>query len=597
MDIKIQNATIVDGTGAKKYLGSIGVTDQRISDIGNVKGEANIELDASGLIAIPGCIDAHSHADQTLLWFPEAQNFIMQGVTTVIAGQCGSTPAPIDNAMPLPSMLRDYLFEISPHKYSPENRLFSRDVVNEWMERVYGWTITYETMSQWYKEVETRGTSINIATNIGHGTCRYQVLGEDYDRAATKKEVEEIKEHVIKGMQDGCIGVSVGLDYDPGYFADEKELLSIIECVKEYDGIYNPHFRKNIRAKGVQGKYFNRYFGYIEVLDHARKTGTPLHISHLCPTYGPNKEFTEAWDVNETPEILFEAAGKASMVPLVDALEEGMDLSFDTIMWPWPRKRVMPYLCSLFTPLLKELGSRERFGEWLKIPDFRKEITRSMWEPTGSNPPIFKSPRFPDIIYVTVCKNKEFEGKTIRELSLMLEKDPFETYLDLIADDPDIMGAVEFIFSAEREIREYFKHPLCSVSLDSSTFNKDYQLKNPPYSLAGQDMRSTFSGFPAFFETYVKNQKLFTIEEAVQKVVLPTKRWNVLKDRGKLVFGAYADIVLIDLARLHVQENDIDPRQFPEGIEYVIVNGEIVAAKGKHLGTRPGKVLKRIDLR
>ncbi len=80
-------------------------------------------------------------------------------------------------------------------------------------------------------------------------------------------------------------------------------------------------------------------------------------------------------------------------------------------------------------------------------------------------------------------------------------------------------------------------------------------------------------------------------------MVLPTKRWNVLKDRGKLVFGAYADIVLIDLARLHVQENDIDPRQFPEGIEYVIVNGEIVAAKGKHLGTRPGKVLKRIDLR
>lgn len=295
--------------------------------------------------------------------------------------------------------------------------------------------------------------------------------------------------------------------------------------------------------------------------------------------------------------MLFEEAGKASMVPLVEALEEGMDLSFDTIMWPWPRKRVMPYLCSLFTPYLKMFGSRERFAEWLKAPDFRKEITKSLWEPTGSNAPIFKNPQFPDLIYVTVAKNKDYEGKTIREISLMLGKEPFEAYLDLIADDPNIRGAIEFIFSAEREIREYFKHPLCSVSLDSSAFNNSYELKNPPYSLAGQDMGSTFSGFPAFFETYVKNQNLFTIEEAVQKVVLPTKRWSVLKDRGKLVVGAYADIVLMDLGRLHVQENDIDPRQYPEGIEYVIVNGELVVSEGKHLGTRSGKVLRRTDSR
>ena len=80
----------------------------------------------------------------------------MQGITTVIAGQCGSTSAPTGAQMPLPSMLRDYLFEISPHKYQPENRLFSRDTVNEWMERVYGWTIEYETMREWYKDVDTR---------------------------------------------------------------------------------------------------------------------------------------------------------------------------------------------------------------------------------------------------------------------------------------------------------------------------------------------------------------------------------------------------------------------------------------------------------
>jgi len=90
------------------------------------------------------------------------------------------------------------------------------------------------------------------------------------------------------------MAVSVGLDYDPGYFADKEELVTVVECVKEYGGIYNPHFRKNVRARGVRGKIYNRYYGYIEVLDHARKTGTPMHISHLCPTYGPSREFTEA---------------------------------------------------------------------------------------------------------------------------------------------------------------------------------------------------------------------------------------------------------------------------------------------------------------
>ena len=138
-------------------------------------------------------------------------------------------------------------------------------------------------------------------------------------------------------------------------------------------------------------------------------------------------------------------------------------------------------------------------------------------------------------------------------------------------------------------------HPLCSISLDCSTYNNTYEQKNPPYALAGQDMRSTFSGFPAFFETYVKNQKLFTIEEAVEKTVLPTKRWSVLKDRGKIIPGAYADIVIMNLPKLHVQENDIEPRLYPEGIEYVIVNGEVIVKNGKHTGAKSGMVLRRTN--
>lgn len=591
MDLKLKSATIVDGTGKRAFKGSIGISGDRITEIGDVSGEAEREIDCTGLTATPGFIDSHSHGDQSLLWYPEAQNFVMQGVTTIVASQCGMSPAPIGEQMPLPMILRGEISEVFPHKYEPENRLFSREVVNDWMKRRFGWTIDYRTMGEWFKEVEKKGISINILCNVGHGTCRYRVLGEDFDRPATSAEIDRMKEYVTEGLEDGCVGMSVGLDYDPGYFADEHELLELVGCIKRYGGIYNPHFRKNIRAKGVRAKAYNKALGYVEVIEHTRRTGTPLHVSHLCPTYDiPMMS-------RDTPEILLEAVGKASMIPLEKALQEGLDITFDTIMWPWPRRRVMPYLCSPLAPWIKELGNRDKLAEWLKVPDFREELKSALkdprilekWLPIS----LFKTPRWAEEVLVTKSKIREYEGKYISEISQESKKDPFEVYLDMIANDPDARGATELFFMPERIVREFLKHPLCSVSLDSYSIDNTYEEKSPPYSQAGGEMRQTFSGFPAFLETYVKNQKMFTIEEAVQKVCLPAKRWNALRDRGRIARGAFADIVLMDFPRLHVQEDDMEPRLYPEGIEHVIVNGELVVFAGKHTRKRSGKVLRR----
>ncbi len=118
-DVLIKDATIVEGTGKKAYKGSIGVTGDKVAAMGNVKGDAKRVVDAKGLTALPGFIDAHSHADWTLLWYPRCESYVMQGVTTFVGGQCGGSPAPIGEYIRVPRLLMDHLPELDPYKFYP----------------------------------------------------------------------------------------------------------------------------------------------------------------------------------------------------------------------------------------------------------------------------------------------------------------------------------------------------------------------------------------------------------------------------------------------------------------------------------------------
>jgi len=140
-DVLIENARIVDGSGKPPYKGSIGVRGGRVVELGDVKGDAVSAIDATGLIASPGWIDAHSHGDSTILFYPKANSYVMQGVTTFIGGQCGGSPAPIGDLIGLPGIAQDYIDEIEPHKYYPDKNLYPRGRVNELMEEKFGWKI------------------------------------------------------------------------------------------------------------------------------------------------------------------------------------------------------------------------------------------------------------------------------------------------------------------------------------------------------------------------------------------------------------------------------------------------------------------------
>ena len=143
LDLVIKDVNIIDGTGKKIYRGSIGVKGDKVASLGKVRGDAKRTIECAGLYASPGWIDAHSHGDSTLLFFPKAESYIMQGVTTFIGGECGGSQGPFSDMISLPGIANEHIDEIEPHKYYPKNQVYPRDEVNEIMKKYYGWEVPW----------------------------------------------------------------------------------------------------------------------------------------------------------------------------------------------------------------------------------------------------------------------------------------------------------------------------------------------------------------------------------------------------------------------------------------------------------------------
>jgi N-acyl-D-amino-acid deacylase len=585
-DYLIKNATIVEGTGKKAYEGSLAVMGDKIVETGDVKGDAAEIIDAEGLTAVPGFIDAHSHVDWALLWFPKTESHVMQGITTFVGGQCGGSPAPLGEYIQVPWLLQDHLVDLEPYKYYPRTPWHRLEQVNEWMKETYGWTLDWETMGGFFERLEKTGISINYAPLLGHGTVRTKVMGLDYKRHSTKEEREEMHELIHQGMEEGCIGVSAGLDYDPDVFADQDEIVEAIAQIKGYGGVYCPHWRRTGRRRGVAAGHVanEKITALMECVDVYKRTGVRLHFAHL----------STGWEIHPTaPPELEEANLKATIDMITRESKGELDVTWDAI--PFLVRggfSVMPYLCGLLEPWLRELGSREALGKWLEVPDFREEVLDAIkagkwFIRVAYNPNT--NPRWAENLTVTKSKVKDIDGKSVAKIAEERGKDPWETYCDIIVEDPDTRGVTGTLSFNPAYLR-YYTHPKGMVGLDTLVQDEKYQEKNPPWSLPGIN---TFAAFPIFYKTLVNERKVFTLEEAVQKTSVMAARVHNLDGRGTISPGSHADIVLMDLPRLKIEANEIEPRKYPEGIRYVFVNGAPVVEKGRHTGATPGRVLKR----
>ena len=592
-DVLIKQVKIVDGTGKKPFHGNIGISGEKVAALGEIKDDAVKTIDGKSLTAFPGFIDSHSHADTTLLSYPKCESYIMQGVTTFIGGQCGGSTAPLGEYMRLPPQLADHLMDLEPYKYYPNKALYSVEQVNEWMKEKNGWTLDYKTMGEFFEQVEKTGISMNYAPLVGHGTIRTKVMGLDYQRHSTINEQKQIHELIRQAIEEGCIGLSSGLDYDPDVFASQEELIESVKVLRDYQNVlYTPHWRRTGRRRGISANNVpnERITALMECVDIFNKTGVRLHFAHLLP----------GWEIYppEYPEM-----DKASLKLTVDMITEDsknlMDITWNTILYTIRGGfSVMPYLCSLLEPWLRELGSREALGKWLQDQGFRDEVLEAIkngkwFIRVAYNPNT--NPRWADNIFVVQSKSPSLDGKTIKQIADEREADPWETYLDIIMEDPDTRGVLGGAGNSRGGRQSHFDlhytHPKGMISLDTSVFDYDYQGKNPPYRIPGIN---TYSAFPLFYKQFVINENIFTPEVAIQKMATMAAKVHNLEGRGTLTVGSYADVVLMDEPNLKIRGNELEPRQQPRGIDWVLVNGTIVVENGKHTNETPGKVLKRV---
>ena len=586
VDLLIKNAFIVDGTGSPGYEGALLVEGERTTAVGKVEGELKAEarktIDAKGKVVTPGFIDVHNHGDLSILYYPKADGFVRQGITTFVGGNCGDSPGPLGDWIGLPWIHGDIYRDVAPRMYDRE-WVLPRGLFNERHREVYGWEIDWHTMGEFFKRVESMGMSPNYAPLVGHGDIRSMVMGSDYRRTAKKKEVREMRKHVEQAMEDGCIGISVGRDYDPGIWADFDEILACSKVVAKYGGLYTSHClrtgHRKARRPGEPAPIALN--GVLEAIDVGRKAKMPVQISHLGNQYVVTPEGSRS---------MTEAAIKETFKVIDDAREEGIDVCFDVI----PHHQtggigVSPGLISLLRPWLSIAGSPGQLAKALQMEDFREEIKASIWEGKhyGLNPNI--RPTWAGGRIIKECKEEKFIDKTVAQIAEDLGMGQLDALMHIIMVDPETK-AISRRSDDDWVKLEYFKHPHVMIGVDTFAVDETREGRHKPPSLPNEN---SFGGFPRYIRRAVVETKTLSIEEAIRKITSSPARMFKLKDRGVLKVGAYADIVIMNLETITDRGNQLEPRQYPEGIEHVIINGTVVVENTKQYDDMPGKILYR----
>ena len=254
-DLVVRNGTVVDGTRAPRYRADVGVSADRIAAIGNVDGEAKVEIDATGLVVAPGFIDAHTHDDRLMLSTPEMAPKVSQGVTTVVAGNCGISLAPAPRGMSAPVL--------------PPIDL---------LDDAGGW-FRFRTFRSYVEELNAHPAATNCALLVGHTMLRAQTM-QDVQKAASKSEIKQMQSLTEEALVSGAIGVSTGLYYEPARAAPTEEVIEVCRPLAEHDGIYCTHMRdEGARVIDSLDESFRigRELGVPVVISHHKVVGTPNH--------------------------------------------------------------------------------------------------------------------------------------------------------------------------------------------------------------------------------------------------------------------------------------------------------------------------------
>ena len=496
VDVLVRNGKIIDGTGNSWYYADIAVKDGKIVAIGRLSNaQASKTIDAKGLIVAPGFIDVHAHIEGGIFERPTADNYIYDGVTTVITGNCGSSA---------------------------------------------------DSMKDFFRQLDSMHTSINVASLIGHNTVRKQVMGLD-DRLATPEEQKKMEELVAQAMREGAVGLATGLIYLPGMYSNTAEVVGLAKSAASYGGLYASHIR-NEESKVVEA--------INEAINIGIQANIPVQISHFKVSHRAN------W-----------GRSKETLPLIENARKNGYDVTIDQY----------PYTASstnlgIRLPDWALAGGSDTLKKRINDPATHKKIIDDMLAQ-------LKEYKYKNYSYAVVANYKAdstYNGKSISEINKLKgrkskAKEEAETILDMM-----VAGGAQMVYHGmdEDDVRFFMKYPYNMIGADGGVSNG-----------LGMPHPRTYGTNARVLGKYVREEKVISLEEAIRRMTSLAAQKFQLKDRGLLKEGYAADIVIFDEKEVIDKATFENPHQFSAGFKYVLVNGQLVIENGKHNGTKSGTPL------
>jgi N-acyl-D-amino-acid deacylase len=420
----------------------------------------------------------------------------------------------------------------------------------------YKFNVDWTDFDGYFRHLEKQGTPINLGTYVGAGQLRAAVIGYD-NRPPTAAELEEMKSLAAQAMKQGAFGVSSALVYPPSIYAQTDELIALAQTASQYGGLYASH----IRSEGA-----SEMPALDEAIRIGREANLPVEIFHL-KVMGKSR-----W-----------GNMKEVVAKIQAARESGLDIAAN--MYPYVAGSTA--LSSALPPWVAD-GGRQKMLARLKDPEVRARIRKELgedhmdWEnfylDSGGAPGVLiAGTHAPDL--------KQFEGKTLEEISKEWKKPPVDALMDFVLADPGRTDTIYFV-AGEDDLKYGLQQTWTSIGLDYGEMSLD-----GPLHEAHTHPRA-FGSMPRFLGHYVRDEHLLSLEAAIRKMTsLPAQREH-LQDRGFLRAGNFADIVIFDPATIIDHATYAVPDQISGGIDYTIVNGQIEYEDGKLTGAIAGRVLR-----
>jgi len=538
-DIIIKNGTIVDGTGAPAYFADIAIKGDRIDYIGDLKGvDAPLVIDAHHKYVTPGFIDGHSHADFTFWAEPDCGNHVTQGITTTVVGNCGYSGRNYVSHLPVDPKGAEIkcVYDYADMKQAPKG-----------------------SMAAVLDRVDAMGLTVNTAWFCGHNDLR--VLADVHSVDATEEQFKIMADFLREAMEAGFIGFSTGLEFDPGVMSRPEEVERLAMIAGEYDANYASHMRD-------EGTYILEAIN--EFLNVIRKSGLRGTVSHLNVKYDngvPNEYLQKGMQMLKDARSIEKLNVYADMLPTCFATGGGQAM----------------------LPAWLYADGWDKAKEILADPAGREKVKNDMnryWR-------FLAAGQWDRLLGVQAPYWPEVTTTPFQELVQKWGKDPADCFLDILAAAPTIEDVRNvcmqgIVFHEQTMIDSVVKDPIYLWMTDARAANDEGPVADLVCNM--QDYMSMIY----FFTRYVRDLGAISIEQAVAKATSLAAKHYRLEKRGVLEAGYYADINVFNIHDLKINATFNDPCKYCEGMDYVLVNGEAVVAKGEVTKRRAGRVLRHL---